>query len=31
MNPLFVAVDEANYDIFRFMLEIYYYNDQISK
>eukprot|EP00347_Sterkiella_histriomuscorum_P016183 403354171 len=31
MTPLQAAVDQGSFEIFRFMLEIYYYNDQISK
>ncbi|CDW79967.1 ankyrin repeat [Stylonychia lemnae] len=31
MTPLLMAVDQGNFEIFRLLLEIYYYNDSISK
>lgn len=31
MTPLVMSIDEGNYQIFRFLLEIYHYNDQITK
>lgn len=31
MTPLLVAVDQGNFEIFRLLLELYYYHDQVCK